>query len=106
MSGEFDVVTEELRTAAGDIQSAVGPVSAWAMSAGGASATGFGHDQVADMYTQLCAKLTEAVSGAAQSATQAATDLDATAASYDTTDASAGATLGGFGGLVSTGGTP
>lgn len=97
MSGEFDVVTEELREAAGDIRQAAAAVAGWSMSAGGASATSFGHDQVAEIYGQLCTKLTETVAACHEGLTKAADDLDATATSYDTTDATAGNLLTGYG---------
>lgn len=97
MSGEFDVDTGELRAAATSIRAAVDAVSGWTMSSAGASATTFGHDQVAQMYVDLCTKLTETVRTTAEGTTKAATDLDATATTYDTTDAATGAYMAGFG---------
>lgn len=97
MSGEFDVDTGELRAAASDIRAAVASVAGWTMPSDGASATSFGHDQVAQLYVDLCAKLTETVTTTAEGTTQAAADLDSSATTYDTTDTTAGAYLGGFG---------
>lgn len=97
MAGDFDVVTEELREAAGDIRDAAAPVAGWTMPSDGASAASFGHDQVAEVFANLCQKLTETVSAGYDSLQAAATDLDSTATSYDTTDQSAGVLLHGYG---------
>ncbi len=71
-------------------------VDGWSMSSQGASADSFGHDQVAQMYVEMCAKLTETVATAAAGSKQAAADLDASATTYDTTDTANGVYLGSF----------
>lgn len=97
MSGEFDVDTDEMRAAANDIRAAVANVAGWTMSSGGASATSFGHDQVAQVYVDLCTKLTETVRTTAEGTKRAAADLDTSATTYDATDTATGAVMGGFG---------
>lgn len=97
MTGEFDVDTDEMRAAANDIRAAVANVAGWTMSSSGASASSFGHDQVAQMYVDLCTKLTETVRTTAEGSQRAAADLDTSATTYDTTDATTGTYLGSFG---------
>jgi hypothetical protein len=96
VSGEFDVVTSELTTAAEKIRGAVAPVACYTLSSDGASAAAFGHDQLAEVVVQLCAKVGQVVSQTALGDEQAAGSLDTSAAAYDATDTGSGALLGGL----------
>ena len=96
MSGEFDVVTSELRTAAGKIRGAVAPVSCYTLSSAGSSATAFGHDQLAEVFVKFCTKASQVVSQAAAGDEQAAGQLDTSATTYDTTDQGSGVLLSGL----------
>lgn len=106
MSGEVEVVTEELRTAADRVRHAVSPVACWTMPSSGASAHSFGHNELAEVYVKFCSRLSQVVSAAAQGDEALAGQLEAAAAHYDTTDSGVGASYGVFGpGLTTPGWT-
>ena len=96
VSGQFDVVTAELTSAAAKIRSAVAPVAFYTLSSAGASAAAFGHDQLAEVFVEFCTKAGQVVSGAATGDEQAAGSLDTSAATYDAVDQGSGVLLGGL----------
>lgn len=106
MSGEFDVVTRELRTAADRVRQAVSPVACWTMSSAGASAHSFGHNELAEVYVKFCSKLSQVVSAAAGGDEALAGQLEAAAAGYESTDSGVGASYGVFGPGLTTPGWP
>lgn len=97
MFGGYRVIGEELSHAASSVRDAVSPAECWAMSSGGASASSFGHDQLAEVYPKFCSKLTNVVNATAEGDQKLADQLHSTARAYENTDAQQAAGYALFG---------
>jgi hypothetical protein len=84
----FDAISNDLREGATSVRSAIEPVSGFASSDHCPSGSAYGSDELASMFTSFTAAVDQAVTRLDAAAKVTASQLDASANAYDTTDQS------------------
>ncbi len=90
----YEVVVEELRTAAGSYERTVGDMASYDLDATNVAADTFGHVELAAWFSAVAEQCDNAGQALHDGATGLAASLRAQATTYEGTDANVGATFG------------